>query len=64
VVSSKKIFVDPSKIREVLDWKSLRIVHQVRSFLGLAGYYRRFILNFSKIIKLITNLLKKEEKYV
>jgi hypothetical protein len=39
-------------------------VHQVRSFLGLAGYYRRFILNFSKIAKAITNLLKKDEKFV
>jgi hypothetical protein len=39
-------------------------VHQVRSFLGLAGYYHRFISNFSKIAKPITNLLKKEEKYV
>jgi hypothetical protein len=39
-------------------------VHQVQSFLGLAGYYRRFILNFSKIVKPITNLLKKEKKFV
>jgi hypothetical protein len=39
-------------------------VHQVRSFLGLAGYYRRFILNFYKIAKPITDLLKKDEKYV
>jgi hypothetical protein len=39
-------------------------VHQVRSFLGLAGYYHRFILNFSKISKPITNLLKKVEKFV
>jgi hypothetical protein len=39
-------------------------VHQVRSFFDLAGYYRRFIPNFSKIAKLITDLLKKDEKFV
>jgi hypothetical protein len=38
-------------------------VHQVHSFLRLAGYYHRFILNFSKITKPITNLLNKDEKY-
>jgi hypothetical protein len=56
--------MDPGKVREVLDWKLLRIVHQVRSFLGLASYYHRFILNFSKIAKPITDLLKKVEKFV
>jgi hypothetical protein len=56
--------VDPSKVREVLDWKPPMIVHHVRSFLGLTGYYRRFILNFSKIAKPITDLLKKEKKFV
>jgi hypothetical protein len=64
MVSSEGISVDPSKIREVLDWKPPRTVHQVRSFLGLAGYYHRFIPNFSKIAKLIMDLLKKEEKFV
>jgi hypothetical protein len=64
VVSSEGIFMDPSKVREVLDWKLPSIVHHVRSFLGLVGYYRRFILNFSKIAKHITDLLKKEEKFV
>jgi hypothetical protein len=49
MISSKGISVDSNKIQEVLDWKPSRTVHQVRSFLGMAGYYRRLILNFSKI---------------
>jgi hypothetical protein len=56
--------MDLGKVQEVLVWKLPRTVHQVRSFLGLAGYHRRFIPNFSKIAKPITDLLKKEEKFV
>jgi hypothetical protein len=41
--------MDPGKVRDVLDWKLPTSVTQVRSFLGLVGYYRRFIPNFSKI---------------
>jgi hypothetical protein len=59
VISHEGIAVDPSKWSEVLDWKSPTSVSQVRSFLGLVGYYRMFILNFSKIAKSITELLKK-----
>jgi hypothetical protein len=64
VISPEGIAVDPGKVKDVLDWKPPKSVHQVRSFLGLAGYYRRFMPNFSKIAKPITELLKKGNKYV
>jgi len=56
--------VDPAKVHEVLDWKVPTLVHEVWSFLGLAGYYRRFIPEFSKISKPMTRLLQKDEKFV
>jgi hypothetical protein len=64
VVLPKGIVVDPSKVKEVLDWKPPMTMFEVRRFLGLVDYYRRFILNFSKIAKPVTKLLKKENKYV
>jgi hypothetical protein len=64
VISSEGIIVDPSKVCDVLDWEPPKSVHQVQSFLGLTGYYRRFILNLSKISKPITELLKKGTKYI
>jgi hypothetical protein len=64
VKSLEGIVVDPSKVRDVMDWKTPKSIHQVQNFLGLTGYYRRFILNFSKISKPITELLKKGTKYV
>jgi hypothetical protein len=63
IISAEGIVVDPSKVQEVLDWTSPRSVTQICSFLGLAGYYRRFILNFSKITKPMTKLLEKEAKF-
>jgi hypothetical protein len=62
-ISSEGILVDPTKVQEVMDWKPPTSVHQIRSFLGLAGYYRRFILDFSKIAKPMTELLNKEIKF-
>jgi hypothetical protein len=64
VVSPEGIAVDPGKVKEVLEWKPPMSVSEVQSFLGLAGYYQRFILNFSKITKKIIELLKKGNKYV
>jgi hypothetical protein len=62
-ISSEGIPVDPTKVQEVMDWKPPTSAHQIQSFLGLAGYYRRFIPDFSKIAKPMTELLKKEVKF-
>jgi hypothetical protein len=64
VVLPEGITLDPSKVKEVLDWKLSTSVSEVRSFLGLVGYYRRFIPNFSKITKPITEFLKKGNRNV
>ena len=58
-ISSEGISVDPAKVQEVMDWEPPTSVHQIRSFLGLAGYYHRFIPDFSRIAKHMTELLKK-----
>jgi hypothetical protein len=63
-ISHNGIFVDPSKVQEVMDWKPPMSVHQIHSFLGLAGYYRRFIPDFSRIAKPMTELLKNGVKFV
>ena len=63
-ISSEGISADPTKVQEVMDWEPPTSVHQIHSFLGLAGYYRRFIPDFSRIAKPMTELLKKGVKFV
>ncbi|KAI3750191.1 hypothetical protein L2E82_20820 [Cichorium intybus] len=59
VVSKEGIHVDPSKIKAIESWEAPRTPTEIRQFLGLAGYYRRFIQNFSKIAKPLTTLTQK-----
>ncbi|GKE53441.1 putative reverse transcriptase domain-containing protein [Tanacetum coccineum] len=56
VIDSKGIHVDPTKIKSIKDWASPKSPMEIRQFLGLAGYYRRFIEGFSKIAKPMTKL--------
>jgi hypothetical protein len=58
VLSANGVAVDPSKVKDVLEWEQPKNVKDIWSFLGLVGYYRRFIENFSKISKPMTELLK------
>ncbi|GJY79786.1 putative reverse transcriptase domain-containing protein [Tanacetum coccineum] len=63
VINGDGIHVDPSKIKVVRNWKAPRTPSKVRSFLGLAGYYRRFIEDFSKIAKPLTVLTQKSKTF-
>jgi hypothetical protein len=63
VISKGDISVDPSKVQDVLSWNALMSVGDIQSFLGLVGYYQRFITGFSKMSKPMTELLKKDKKF-
>ena len=62
VISGEGISVDPQKVEAIVNWKPPTNVSVVRSFLGLAGYYRKIVQGFSKIAIPLTNLLKKDQK--
>nr|GFC00836.1 putative reverse transcriptase domain-containing protein [Tanacetum cinerariifolium] len=63
VIDNQGIHVDPTKIKSVKDWASRKSPTEIRQFLGLAGYYRRFIEGFSKIAKPMTKLTQKKVKF-
>jgi hypothetical protein len=63
VLSEGGVFVDPGKVKDVLEWEPPQNVSDICSFLGLAGYYRRFIKDFSKIAKPMTQLLGKGKEF-
>ena len=64
VISKDGIQVDPKKIEAITEWQRPIIVMEIKSFLGLAGYYRRFIKNFFKIVTPLTRLTQKNAKFV
>ena len=64
VVSKDGIQVDPKKIEAVIDWPSPTTVTEIKSFLGLVGYYKRFVKDFSKIAAPLTRLTQKNVKFV
>ncbi|RZB86561.1 Transposon Ty3-G Gag-Pol polyprotein [Glycine soja] len=64
VISQGGIAVDPSKIEAVLKWESPKSIFEIKSFLGLAGYYRRFIEGFSKLALPLTKLTRKGQAFV
>ncbi|KAK1609543.1 hypothetical protein QYE76_033216 [Lolium multiflorum] len=63
ILSAGGIAVDPAKIKTVAEWQAPTTQTEVRAFLGLAGYYRRFVEGFSSIARPMTQLLKKDKKF-
>nr|GEY65635.1 putative reverse transcriptase domain-containing protein [Tanacetum cinerariifolium] len=64
IVSAERITMDPAKVEAITKWPRPTSVTEVRSFLGLAGYYRRFVEGFSRLALPLTQLMRKGEKFV
>jgi len=63
VISAQGIAMDPTKVDVVVKWESPKSATEIRSFMGLAGYYRRFIEGFSKIMAPLTQLPRKDQPF-
>ena len=63
IVLTSGVSVDPEKVEAVMSWESLKSVFEIRSFLELAGYYRRFIEDFSRLAAPMTRLTQKGVKF-
>ena len=62
-MSTSSVSVDPENVEAMMSWERPKSVFEIRSFLGLAGYYRRFIEDFSRIEAPMTRLTRKEVKF-
>ena len=63
MVSASGVSVDPKKVEAAMSWERPKSVFKIHSFLGLAGYYRRFIKDFSRLVAPMTRLTMKEVKF-
>jgi len=63
VVIKQGIKVDPQKVKAITEWSRPTNISEIRNFLGLVGYYQRFVKDFSKIASPLTNPLKKANKF-
>ena len=62
-MSASSVPIDPEKVEAVMSWERLELIFEIRSFLGLAGYYKRFIEDFSWLVAPMIRLTRNEVKF-